>query len=157
MMKQLLVIFLLLGCALWIDLTPVQLPDTDTQTITITIQGDVADPKEVQLPLYASVQQALDTVHPNETADLTTLNPSQILKDHDILIIPTKQEDFQRISINSATLQQLSTLPGIGETTAQRIIDYRDQNGLFQQLEDLMEVKGIGPAKYEKLKDYIAL
>ncbi len=63
----------------------------------------------------------------------------------------------QKIDINRAEVWLLEALPGIGPTLAQRIVDYRDQNGLFDRVEDLMEVDGIGQAKYDGLKDLITV
>lgn len=61
------------------------------------------------------------------------------------------------LDINSATARELAALPGIGETLAQRIVEYRDANGYFTAPEDLMEVQGIGKARYDALKDYIMI
>lgn len=61
------------------------------------------------------------------------------------------------ININTASFEELDSLPGIGPTIAQRIIDYRAQNGPFSAIEDLMNVSGIGPATFEKLKDLITV
>lgn len=60
-----------------------------------------------------------------------------------------------KININSATLAQLDSLPGIGATYAQRIIDYREEKGAFKSKEEVMKVSGIGTAMYEKIKDLI--
>lgn len=60
-----------------------------------------------------------------------------------------------RVDINSATIQQLQLLPGIGETIAQRILDYRTENGDFKSIEDLLQVNGIGQAKLEQMRPYI--
>ena len=51
----------------------------------------------------------------------------------------------------------LEALPGIGEVLAQRIVDYRSENGPFRRIEDLLKVSGIAPATFEKIKDYITV
>ena len=59
------------------------------------------------------------------------------------------------VNINTATEKELETLPGIGLATANKIIQYREEKGKFKKIEDLKNVKGIGDAKFEKIKDYI--
>ncbi len=66
-----------------------------------------------------------------------------------------KQDPGGRIDINSADTALLSTLPGIGEKTAQKIVNYRETNGRFTCTEDIMKVPGIGESKYEAIKDLI--
>lgn len=61
------------------------------------------------------------------------------------------------INLNTATLEELDSLPGIGEVLAQRILDYREEHGGFQSLEDLMKVDGIGESTFEDLKGKITL
>ena len=61
------------------------------------------------------------------------------------------------VNINTATLNELDALPGIGPTSAQRIIDYRNENGEFGSIEDIVNVPGIGPAAYDELKDLITV
>lgn len=61
------------------------------------------------------------------------------------------------VNINSASVAQLQTLPGIGASTAQRIIDYRQKNGAFKKIEELMNVKGIGEKSFLKLKPVITV
>ena len=60
-----------------------------------------------------------------------------------------------KVNINTANKEKLETLPGIGETTAQKIIEYREQNGKFKTIENLKNVSGIGDAKFNSLKDKI--
>lgn len=62
-----------------------------------------------------------------------------------------------KINVNTASLAQLMELPGIGEKKAQAIMDYRTRHGAFRQVEDLENVKGIGPKMLEKMKPYIGL
>lgn len=62
-----------------------------------------------------------------------------------------------KININTATEEELDTLPGIGPSTAAKIIDYRKENGKFKNIEEIKEVSGIGDAKYEKIKELIII
>ena len=61
------------------------------------------------------------------------------------------------VAVNSATLEDLESLPGVGPVTAQKIIDYRTQNGAFATPDDLLNVKGIGPKKLEKMRPLVAI
>jgi competence protein ComEA len=61
------------------------------------------------------------------------------------------------VNLNTATATQIATLPGIGEKAAQRIIEYRDKNGGFKKVEELMNVKGIGEKSFLKLKPLITV
>ena len=67
----------------------------------------------------------------------------------------TKENTF--VSINNATLEELMTIPGIGSSKAQKIIEYRNNNGPFTTIEDIKNVSGIGDGVYAKIKDYITL
>ena len=60
-----------------------------------------------------------------------------------------------KVNINTASIEILTKLPGVGEKTAEKIIEYRKSYGKFKSSEDIMNVKGIGKGKYEKMKDFI--
>lgn len=66
------------------------------------------------------------------------------------------QNEPELLNINAASVEELQTLPNIGEATAQRIIDYRTQHGNFTNVDDLQNVKGIGPKTLEKLRPFIS-
>jgi len=61
------------------------------------------------------------------------------------------------VNINTAETRELCLLPGIGETIAARIVDYRKAHGLFNNTDEIMNVSGIGAKKYEEIKDYITI
>ena len=67
------------------------------------------------------------------------------------------EETMEKININTADLEQLQRLPGIGEVLAQRIITYRDKNGAFESISELTNVEGIGVERLDKIMDYITL
>lgn len=69
----------------------------------------------------------------------------------------TNHENSNKVSLNKASKDELMTLSGVGESKALAIIEYRDNNGGFKALEDIMNVSGIGEALYNKIKDYITL
>lgn len=81
------------------------------------------------------------------------VEPFQITKseaDIDRLIIKVKLVD-----INKATLKELMRLPGIGKVTAKRIINYRNTNGPFERIENITQVSGIGPHKFNNIKEFL--
>ena len=155
-MKKLLILFVLLLLVAGVDLYAADLTIRGNDTITVTVEGEAESPGSYELPRYASVEDLLEMYGVSQEADLSVLNPQMILKDHDMVVIPSIEHEI-RISINTADLDELCMLSGIGPSTAQKIIDYRNEHGLFQSLEDLMNVKGIGPSRFEKIKDRICL
>ena len=68
-----------------------------------------------------------------------------------------KENKNEKININTANIEQLETLPGIGPTTATKIINYREENGKFKTIEDIKQVSGIGENKFEKIKNNITV
>ena len=71
------------------------------------------------------------------------------------VLMAQKTDNTAKVNINTATVEVLQTLPGIGPTIAQRIVEYRQTHGPFQKVEDLLNVKGIGEKKLEKIKPLI--
>ena len=72
-------------------------------------------------------------------------------------VLPGSGTSTELVNINTASSQELETLPGIGPTTAQKIIEYREQNGEFVSIEEIINVSGIGPGLYERIKDLITV
>ncbi len=70
---------------------------------------------------------------------------------------PSNSVNTDLININTASLEELDSLPGIGPTTAQRIIDYRDTNGPFTTIDEIMDVSGVGPSTFDEIKDLITV
>ncbi len=101
--------------------------------------------------------------------DTSGINQAQSLREGMCIVIPntnstealpaagviTSSGDSDIININTATLAELNSLPGIGDVTAQRIIDYREEKGGFKSKEEIKNVERIGEATYNKLKDKI--
>ena len=70
-------------------------------------------------------------------------------------VIEDEKGGNAKVNINTATQTELENLPGVGEAIASRIIEYRQQNGKFDKIEDLQNVKGIGDAKFNNIKEYV--
>lgn len=68
--------------------------------------------------------------------------------------VSVSTESGERVNVNTAGVEELSQLPGIGEILAQRIVDYREANGPFRCLDELCDVEGIGEKRVENLRDY---
>ncbi|UZQ83873.1 helix-hairpin-helix domain-containing protein [Thermoanaerobacter sp. RKWS2] len=103
---------------------------------------------------------------PLQEADLTNINLAQKVKDEQMIRVPKKGETnnisptstrqkSEKININTATKEELQTLPGIGPVTAERIIEFRESKGSFKKIEDIMNVPRIGPKMFEQIKDKI--
>ena len=69
----------------------------------------------------------------------------------------SEEGDSGIVNINTASVEKLSTLTGIGKSTAEKIVKYRDENGYFNSIEDIMNVSGIGEIKFNSIKDDITI
>ncbi len=87
------------------------------------------------------------------TPEPYTANATTISEDH------SKNDSVldYKININTANAEQLTMLDGIGEALADRIVAYRTENGLFRKIEDIMNVSGIGPKKFQQISDFITI
>ena len=133
----------------------------DATTIFVYVCGEVNSPGVYQCKKGARLFEAIELAGGlTKEADLNSVNQAQVLEDGtkiNILSINDSNDTqgSSLININSATKEQLMTLPGIGEKKAQAIISYRESHGGFQSIEELMEVEGIKTGIYEKIKDRI--
>lgn len=153
----------------------------EIENIIVHVSGCVNKEGIVELPINSRVIDAINYAGGvKENADLSEINLASILEDGIKIYIPSLQEktenalnqnnelnisskinenissnSIQKININTATQEQLDTLPGIGQSTALKIIEYRKENGKFKKIEDIKQIKGIGEAKFNKLKDLI--
>ena len=147
-------------------------PATPTpSTIRVYVSGAVKNPDVYTLPVGSIVRDAMNVAGgPAGDADLDRINLAAPLGDGVQVHFPRKGEPAAAaggstpgatagapIDINTATLEQLETLPGIGPAIAQRIVDYRQANGPFTSIEQIKDVSGIGDALFERLKGRITV
>ena len=152
---------------------PIQLlPPPTPSPLRIHVAGAVRQPGVYLLPRESIWQDALHAAGGGTAdADLTRVNLAATLVDgqhiffpyespegsEDPVIQPRIQNDATLIDINHATLLELEQLPGIGPSLALKIVEYREENGFFLSLEELLNVSGIGPAKLALIKDQIMI
>ena len=137
-----------------IDLKSPEYKDNDT--IQIEIKGAVNNPGIYQIDKGSTFNDVLEIITLNDNHDLSSISLNTTLYNNQLIVIPEKK-DKELISINSASIEELSTLPGIGPSLAQRIVYYRENYGSFLCIEDIKNVSGIGDAKFNKIKQYITL
>ncbi|MBQ0066518.1 MAG: ComEA family DNA-binding protein [Firmicutes bacterium] len=136
---------------------PVSLELVQPTTKEIELKGEIKNPGVYTVKYNATVEEAIRQAGGlNEKADTTSISLVREVLNHEVIVIGQKEESQKKISINSASLEELVTLPGIGESTAQKILEYR-KNKSFSTLEEIMEIKGIKEGIYSKIKDYICL
>lgn len=140
-------------------ITPISLERQAPDTIQAEIKGEVIAPGVYTLKNGASIQDLIAQAKgESELADLSPLSLQKKVEPGEVIVIGKRKMDGSSalISLNTASKEELMSLPGVGESTAQKILEYRLSHS-FQSLEQLMEVPGIGEKKFEKLKPYLAL
>ncbi len=147
---------------------------TQTAVIYVDIGGEVANPMVAELTEGSRVEDAIEAAGGvTEKADLTEINRAAFVEDGEKVFIPTLPalledgadgmaasdvEPFysdDRININTADAEELQQLNGVGPATAEKIISYREDNGRFSAIEDIMNVSGIGEKTFEKFSEDI--
>lgn len=149
--------------------------------IVIHITGEVEEEGVIELEKGARISDAIEEAGgTTEKADLSNVNLAYSLsdgqkvkipnineKDEEIIVVEEKAGDNiiiegnkskeEKININKAAQTEIETLPGIGPSTALKIINYRNEHGKFKNIEDIKNVSGIGDSKFENIKEYICV
>lgn len=128
----------------------------------VHVTGSVSNPGLYILDAGDRVKDAIDAAGGFADGALeSSVNLARLLSDGEqILVLDQSQvggADSRYISLNSANSSALEALPGIGPSTAKKIIDYRNQIGSFSAIEQLLEVPGIGPKLFDQIRDQITL
>lgn len=132
--------------------------------IEVTIDGAVVFPGTYELDGRLTVTDAIKRAGGSLTkANLTGVNMQASLFSTRQIFIPYQQEEAKendtsgKLNINTASAEELASLPGIGPSLANAIVSYRTKQGFFISIEDLKKVTGIGVAKYEGIQDLISI
>ena len=149
------------------EMTELEMPEQDTAEIVVHVAGAVQKPGVYTLQQGNRIEDALKIAGAAEDADIDALNRAALLTDGQKIVVPYKDAsassgnetivDDGMVNLNQASLQQLMTLPGIGEVKAQAILDYRVQHGTFSSIEEIQQVNGIGAAIYSQIKNKIKI
>ncbi len=132
--------------------------------IVVYISGEVNSPDVYTLPNGSRVVDLVELAGGvTDNANVNDINLSKKIKDEDHIHIPavgettstTSSNNGYPININTATKEQLKTLPNIGDVTADNIIKYREENNGFKNIEEIKNVSRIGDTMFQNLKDYI--
>ena len=144
---------------------------TQEAVIFVDIKGAVKNPGVYQMKSGDRVKDALDAAGGlTDEADSQKVNLAQRVEDQMVIVVPKVGEEVTeipagamskeaakdgKVNINTATVEELKTLKGVGEKKAEAIIEYRKKNGSFKTKEDLMKVRGIGKKLFESFQERI--
>lgn len=140
-------------------------------TIMVDIKGEVEKPGVYEIEQGTRVIDSIDAAGGfTKEADQNQINLAEKVHDEMVLIVPklgeestnpspvvSHQDNEQKIRLNQATKEEIEQLNGIGPAKAQAIIDFREENGMFQQVDDLLQVNGIGEKTLENVKEFIII
>ena len=142
----------------------------DDEYYYVDIKGCIKNPGVYKLVKGSRVKDVIELAGGlTSDSDTSNINLAKIIEDEMVININSVNDNSGNnygmnstnlsdlININTASLEQLMTLSGIGESKARSIISYRKENGNFNEIEDITKVSGIGQALYEKIKDYITV
>ncbi|GEM_PF-1645094 len=137
--------------------------------VVIQVDGAVRKPGIYKVTENYHLYELLLIVEPLPDADLQKFNLAEVLKDGKLYRIPSSRKEAKNtssakvekqiglVNINKASVSELTQIPGIGQSYAERIIAYREEKGYFSDKQDLLKVKGIGQAKFNAMEKYITL
>ena len=144
---------------------------TQEAVIFVDIKGEVKKPGVYQMKMGDRVKDAIDAAGGlTAEADSQKVNLAQRVEDQMVIVVPKVGEEAEaipagatskevakegKVNINTATVEELKTLKGVGEKKAEAIIEYRKKNGSFKTKEDLMKVRGIGKKLFESFEERI--
>ena len=147
---------------------------TVSTVIYVDVKGEVHHPGVYQMKAENRVKDLIEAAGGfTPLADDQKLNLAQLLDDQMVIVVPKKGEEVNselaqaptphkkevgkegKVNINTATVEELKTLKGIGEKKAEAIIEYRKKNGSFKNKEELMKVRGIGKKLYESFQERV--
>ena len=144
--------------------------EVEEEKIYVHIEGCVHEPGLVIAPKGIRLYELIELAGgETDEADLSKINLASIVSDGQKVYIPrivifdenensiTSISRSGIVNINTASITELQTLDGIGPSMAIKIIEYRESNGYFTQIEDIMKVSGIGEIKFNKIKEKITI
>ena len=153
------------------EVQSVSMTESSTEPIKIYVHicGEVNNPGVYELAEGSRIFEAVEAAGGfTEAAAQASLNLAQVISDEEQIVILTQDEAEEKarlereqaagiVNLNTASKEQLMTLPGIGESRAEDILRYRQESGGFQAIEEIMNVPGIKESAYLKIKDSITV